>query len=277
MAIKPKLELKFRELGQGSPIVFLHGYGGSPSNWNQVTQELAKNFRVVVPDLSEIYTHTSNQYTFREQVGVLSEFVRGVGNGERVAVAASSYGGALAWGVAITSPEIVDRMVLLSPMPPHPTSRIRNRMLKQFLFLGRWPSLLWLYLKSPLGQKALPRIAEIFQLSWVLKNQMKTKRFSTLSMRQLEFLTHVIYRFAWILRLEDWSFWESRLQFIEAPICLIWGQSDLLFNKGEPERMQKVFERCQLHSIANTGHLSMKDNPTPVVHIIKDFLEKKAA
>jgi len=277
MANRSNLELRFRELGQGEPIVFLHGYGGSPANWNQVTRELAKKFRVITPDLSEIYTDISKQFTFRQQVSALSDFVSKIGDGKPVNIAASSYGGALAWGIAITSPHLVEGLVLLSPMPPHPQSRIRNRVLKQFLFLGRWPKLLWLYLKSPLGRRALPRIAEIFQFSWALQNKMKSKRFSTLTIRQIQVLTHVIYRFSWILRLEDWSFWESRLQFIQSPICLIWGQRDMLFNQGEPERMQKIFEDCQLHSIANTGHLSMRDNPAPVVQIIQNFLEKKAA
>ena len=40
-----------KELGQGEPLVLLHGLFGCGDNWSGVALELAERFRVMMPDL----------------------------------------------------------------------------------------------------------------------------------------------------------------------------------------------------------------------------------
>lgn len=44
------MELFYRELGEGNPIVVLHGLYGSSDNWMSLGRELAKNYRVIMVD-----------------------------------------------------------------------------------------------------------------------------------------------------------------------------------------------------------------------------------
>jgi pimeloyl-ACP methyl ester carboxylesterase len=37
--------------GTGAPVVLLHGLGGAAANWGEVTEELARSYRVLAVDL----------------------------------------------------------------------------------------------------------------------------------------------------------------------------------------------------------------------------------
>ncbi|MBL8901511.1 MAG: alpha/beta fold hydrolase [Planctomycetes bacterium] len=45
------IELRYRELGSGTPVLLLHGYTDDLSMWGPVADDLARELRVVVPDL----------------------------------------------------------------------------------------------------------------------------------------------------------------------------------------------------------------------------------
>lgn len=47
----PPVQLSHRDDGQGPPVVLLHGVGGDRILWNAVATSLAREFRVIVPDL----------------------------------------------------------------------------------------------------------------------------------------------------------------------------------------------------------------------------------
>jgi abhydrolase domain-containing protein 6 len=273
------LKIRYLEWGSGEPLLLLHGYGGSPGNWEAVGLAMAKEYRVIVPSLSHLYTHPEKQMSFEEQSQALSEFITKTFGNQKVHIGAASYGGALAWALAIQKPEQVASLTMMSPMPPHPLPKFRNKFLRFFLRLGRFQTLLWFYIQTPIGRRALPRMAEIFQVPWLEKSR-GTKRFrSHLTSRQLRLLVFVIHRFAKMIKEEDWGYWESRLPFIEAPVCIVWGEHDHLYKDGQPQKMTRIFGNAELHNIEDTGHLSMAENPLPVVYIMDRFLsrQKRAA
>jgi len=45
------MQLHFKQLGHGEPLVLLHGLFGSADNWFGVAPRLAKKFHVLIPDL----------------------------------------------------------------------------------------------------------------------------------------------------------------------------------------------------------------------------------
>ncbi|MGE3974011.1 MAG: alpha/beta fold hydrolase [Bdellovibrionales bacterium] len=274
------LQFRYFEWGTGGqPLLLLHGYGGAPGNWEAVGTSLAKQYRVIVPSLSHLYTHPEKQISFSEQVKLLSEFIQKTFGDQPVHIGAASFGGALAWALAIQRPEQVASLTLMSPMPPHPLIRFRNRFLKFFLRLGRYPTLLWFYIQTPMGRRSLPRMAEMFQVPWLEKSKGKRRFQTRLTSRQLRLLVFVIHRFSLMLTKEDWGYWESRIPFIEKPVCVVWGDNDHLYVDGQPQKMTRMFTEAELHNIEDTGHLSMAENPLPIVYIMDRFLNasKKAS
>ena len=45
------MKLYFREMGQGAPLIILHGLYGCSDNWLTIARRLSAGFRVIVPDL----------------------------------------------------------------------------------------------------------------------------------------------------------------------------------------------------------------------------------
>jgi pimeloyl-ACP methyl ester carboxylesterase len=269
--------IAYRESGQGPNLILLHGYGGSPHDWDHLVHGLTTRFRVIVPHLSSLYMDSDEKVSFRTQVEVLSEFVgRVLPEAETTHMIAASYGGALAWGLSVFDPRRIDRLILLSPMPPDPMPRIRMPSLRRVLKLSIWPQLLWLFLKTKWGQKLLPALAEHFNVGWLKKT---SERFHKVTGRKVRLAVHVIHRFGWIIQKENWSYWEKRIRFIESPVCLIWGSEDKLYLENEPERLQSIFPSCRLHRIHGAGHVIAKESPTQVEAILDSFLtsERKTA
>ncbi len=57
--------LAYREFGTGAPLVLLHGNGNSGVMWDPVVPELARHYRVIVPDLRGYGRSTNPSGVFR--------------------------------------------------------------------------------------------------------------------------------------------------------------------------------------------------------------------
>ena len=62
------IQMYYEEHGQGEPLFLLHGFGGSGSAWEPWVTELAKRYRVIVPDLRGHghSTNPTNEFTHRQ-------------------------------------------------------------------------------------------------------------------------------------------------------------------------------------------------------------------
>ena len=191
-------DISFRELGSGAPMVLLHGYGGSHLDWDVIAVDLAKDFRVYLPNFSTHYLDLKNRLSFMDLVELVGAFVREISaqRGTKVIVAGASFGGALAWALTIRFPDLVEKLVLVSPMPPNPAPRIRDPRMKFLLKLATIPKGVAIFLATPAGHLLLPYLERIFQLPWA--RHQKNKRWALLTHRKLRIVSHSVERFAWI-------------------------------------------------------------------------------
>lgn len=108
------------EAGQGPAVMLLHGGGPGASgvaNYSRNIDELAQDFRVIVPDLPG-YGRSGKGVDHSDPFGYLADSIRGLLDQLDIAHAhlvGNSYGGACALRLALDTPERVDRMVLMGP------------------------------------------------------------------------------------------------------------------------------------------------------------------
>ncbi len=102
-------------------MVLLHGGGpgaSGRSNYSRNIEALARNFRVVVPDMPG-YGRSSKYVDHDDPFGFLAERVRGLLdelNLQTAHLVGNSYGGgAAALRLALDTPQRVDRLVLMGP------------------------------------------------------------------------------------------------------------------------------------------------------------------
>jgi pimeloyl-ACP methyl ester carboxylesterase len=131
--------------GAGTPVVLLHGLGGSHANWLAVGPALAERAWVVAPDLPGFgrtppVGRPSRVYAQRE---CLHRFLTTV-IARPAVVVGNSMGGLIAMMEAALQPESVSGLVLVAPAQPSPRGqRIDREVLITFLlycipWVGEW-------------------------------------------------------------------------------------------------------------------------------------------
>ncbi|MBW4631426.1 MAG: alpha/beta hydrolase [Iphinoe sp. HA4291-MV1] len=108
--------LFWREIGEGTSIVFLHGAWNDSSQWVCVMEMLSRDFHCFSPDLlgfgeSEF---PNVHYSIDLQVECLAEFLHALKQ-EKVYLVGDSLGGWIAASYALKYPEQVSGLVLLAP------------------------------------------------------------------------------------------------------------------------------------------------------------------
>ena len=119
------MRLNVIEAGQGAPLVLLHGLFGSARNWGAVQKALAHDYRVVALDLRN---HGASPHApdmdYAAQAADVAETMVALGI-KRAVVLGHSMGGKAAMMLALTRPELVERLIIadIAPRPYPPALR----------------------------------------------------------------------------------------------------------------------------------------------------------
>ena len=261
--------LHYLELGDGPPVVLLHGAGGGAANWFGVMGRLAQRFRVLAPDLPGFGLSAAIEP--RAELGrQIAEFVDAWVSGlgvRRFDVVGTSFGGLVALRLAQRRPDAVGRIVLidsagvgrempavvrlaglrvLGPLLLRPSRRGTRWLLRRLMTSGQpldasfEPVLLeYLYRSARAGDPAL--LARAFRLFTGPRGQREV--------------------------LED-----RELAALHAPTLVVWGRRDAFFPPSHAERAAARIPRATLHWIEGAGHSPNWEAPVAVAEAIVDFL-----
>ena len=149
----------------GTPIVFVHGLGGSHLNWCLIGPELAAGRRAVALDLHGfgLTPGTRATSTVQHNTRLLDRFVREV-TGTPVILAGNSMGGLISILQASAAPDTVRGLVLIDPALPLPP-RVPDREVGSQFLMYALPGLGELYVRSVRSrqppQLAVQRVIEL--------------------------------------------------------------------------------------------------------------------
>lgn len=106
--------LVYRTIGEGEPLLLLHGYFGTGEAWAPFFDELAGHYRLIVPDLRGHgrSTNPAGRFTHRRAARDMLALLDRLGI-DRVKAMGISTGGMTLLHMATTRPEVVEAMVLL--------------------------------------------------------------------------------------------------------------------------------------------------------------------
>lgn len=108
------IEMSYRILGTGEPLLLLHGFGGCGMDWDPAVERLAQSYRLIIPDLRGHggSTNPSRAFTHRQAatdvLGLLDQL-----NLPRVRAMGVSTGGMTLLHMATRAPERIEAMVLI--------------------------------------------------------------------------------------------------------------------------------------------------------------------
>ena len=108
--------LFWREVGEGIPVIFLHGAWNDSSQWLSVMELLWQDFHCFAPDMYGFgeSEYPDIHYSIDLQVESLAEFVHAL-KLEKIYLVGHSLGGWIAARYALKYPEKIDGLVLVAP------------------------------------------------------------------------------------------------------------------------------------------------------------------
>ncbi|HSV29220.1 MAG TPA: alpha/beta fold hydrolase [Candidatus Omnitrophota bacterium] len=110
------MQLNLIEAGQGRPLVIMHGLMGSSRNWGAIVRQLGERRRVLALDLPN---HGGSPWTevmdYPFMARSVAEFIEGLG--QPAAVVGHSMGGKAAMALALTRPDLVEKLVVVDIAP----------------------------------------------------------------------------------------------------------------------------------------------------------------
>jgi len=111
------MKLFFREAGQGTPLIILHGLFGSSDNWYSLSKVFAANFRVFTIDQRN---HGQSPHSADHDYKLLTEDLEEFINDQKLdkpIILGHSMGGKTAMNFAIKNPDKTGRLIVVDIMP----------------------------------------------------------------------------------------------------------------------------------------------------------------
>jgi esterase len=109
--------LSSAEIGSGRPIIILHGLFGWKRNWTSIAKALSDDYRVFTLDLRN---HGESQHidgmSYEDMAADISCFIKSNNLGP-VPVVGHSMGGKASMILALTEPELIERLLVLDIAP----------------------------------------------------------------------------------------------------------------------------------------------------------------
>jgi pimeloyl-ACP methyl ester carboxylesterase len=169
------LKIHFKCLGEGPPVILLHGGGNDWHEWRENLVPLSQSFRVYAPDLPGFGLSDPPPTLVSPSwfSSFLKDFMEAVGIKE-AHIIGHSLGGTLAIALALDFPEKVKRVVLIDSAGIGPLSR------KGQLFL-----LLLRGLKKVLGKENKPKFKPRSAKEWLLADRLVELRAKVMIPRRI--------------------------------------------------------------------------------------------
>lgn len=266
------IHLNVIEQGSGPAIVLLHGFPDFHRTWRlQVPALTAAGFRTITPDLRGYNESDKPARVADYDVDILANDVADLitrSNAAPAVLVGHDWGGVIAWRVAQTRPELLDKLIVINS--PHPALYRRE--------LRRWAQLkkAWYVL--------------FFQLPWLPERMLRADDFGFIerAYRKLNFTDDEIreykrafdrpngltaplnyYRAAGRRILSGQRVSNPR---INVETLVIWGMQDLALEPSLLDGLEKHVTRLRVERMPNAGHWVHLQDAERVNKLMLDFL-----
>jgi esterase len=254
------MNLHFKELGQGKPLIMLHGLFGSLDNWLGVAPKLAHAFRLYLVDLRNhgLSPH-SDVMDYTLMASDIAEFLD-ARQLDRAHVLGHSLGGKVAMQFALVYPSRVDKLVVVDIAPRKYTPE-HEPIFRALLALN----LKQFHSRSQIEDALAPAIPDLTLRRFLLKNL----RLSGTS--SFDWRIPLSNLFANYPKLCEAL--ASTKQFEGPALFLRGGQSPYVSDADAPE-IQKLFPRATIETITRARHWVHADAPDEFIRVVSEFLKQ---
>jgi pimeloyl-ACP methyl ester carboxylesterase len=263
----PGAEVNYVEIGEGSPILFIHGISGCWQNWLENLPEFAAGHRLIALDLPGF--GASPKPTWKIEMAaygrLLNDFCEKLGV-EGATVVGNSMGGLLAVELATAAPARCERLVLVSAAGIINTWQPQARATAtawawqtfgpQFAIRGREivsrPRLRELVFRPFVRYPN--RLREDLLLEQIVNGLKRANGFG-------DALHSLILHDS-----------RERLSAIEVPTLIVWGLSDRVVPAAAAASYHRRIPHSRLEIFERTGHVPQLERPLRFNRLLAEFI-----
>lgn len=262
----PNGEVRWARLGEGSPVVLVHGWPFSSYIWRDIARALSARHTVYVWDLpgygaSDRYEGQDVSLAGHQQA--FSSLLDHWGL-DRPAVVAHDIGGAVALRTALLSGQGFDRLALVDAVAAGPWGspffRLVNREADTF---GQMPghlheALVRAYIADGADKELRSGTLEVLARPWVGEQGQPA-----------------FYRQMAQADMRHTAEYEDRLAGLDIPVAVVWGGRDRWLPLDRGRELAERLPRARLHVLEDSGHLVQEDAPARLTAVLADFLAEE--
>jgi esterase len=256
------MKLHFRKLGEGQPLIVLHGLLGSLDNWQPLARKLAACFAVFSVDLrNHGQSPHSEDVCYGAMAADLEEFVL-THKLSRVHMLGHSMGGKVAMQFALSYPNRVEKLVVADISPrAYPPRHKRTLTALLALDLHQFQQ------REQLDLELAKSVDDAGVRQFLLKNVIRD--------------AHGGFRWKANIR----GLWKSYDQLTVAvtsesscdrPALFLRGAESNFLPEADNELIRLLFPRAEFCTIAGAGHWLHADQPAAVFESVLEFLRKQS-
>lgn len=113
------MKLAYKKLGQGQPLIILHGLFGSADNWQTLGKKFSQNFEVYLVDQrNHGHSPHSEEWSYKVMSDDIYDLIRD-NSLHNVIILGHSMGGKTAMQFAADYPEVTDKLIVADIAPKH--------------------------------------------------------------------------------------------------------------------------------------------------------------
>jgi pimeloyl-ACP methyl ester carboxylesterase len=279
--------------GPAQPALFIHGLGGSATNWTDLMDLLSRPddrdpaapvldcAAVDLPGFGFSPPGADGDYTINGHARAVIELLDKQGNWP-VHLIGNSMGGAVSVRVAARRPDLVKSLTLISPALPD----LRPRPLRMRFALVAVPGvgqaiMNWLA-RQPADIRTELSIKDVFNDPRDMHPDRRDEEIAELLRRDgLGYADKALISSARSLVIENFksgltSLWRDAVR-TRAPALVVYGSHDKLVNPVMAAKAARVFRSGRVIVLPGVGHVAMMERPAVVAAEVRSFLDVNAA
>lgn len=261
-------DVNYAEIGEGDPIIFVHGIAGCWRNWLENLPYFGRTHRAIALDLPGFGDSPMPTWdiTMANYGRLIHDFCERLGIDRVAALVGNSMGGFISTEAAIDEPERFDRLVLISAAgisfaewqgrPLDAAARIFKAAIPMMSGERR------AYWTRPRGR--MLAFGRIFRNPNKLRPELLAEQVRP-GLQAPGFSDALASIWGYDTR--------ERLPEIEIPTMVVWGLNDQVVPVEAALGYHRLIPRSRLEIFERTGHLPMLERPARFNPLLEDFIE----
>lgn len=259
--------VNYAELGEGPPVVFVHGLGGCWQNWlENLPHFAAAGYRAIALDLPGFGASPMPDWEIGiPAYGRLVDEFCGALSLRSTALVGNSMGGFIAAEAAIAEPEWIDHLVLVSAAGISHATMSHHPVRAWAQVVGALSPLALRLNRGALRRPGMRRLA----FGGVVRHPQRLRpevlyELSEPAIGRPGFAAAAVALTGYDLL--------DRLERISVPTLLIWGRDDLVVPASDAPGYERRIADAELQIFGECGHLPMLERPTRFNRVVGEFI-----